>query len=361
MMVPSGTMDAHFYKFTRAMREQDHNESAFVRMIDSIIKRSRFLSPLDAATFTLTKPLSASYGLTSRYLQRFQLQDLPLATPVYVHCPGLESGQQPAWDVNETVSVEPKGQLALHREEIPPFEFVQPTTQPSALSYWLKRNAYRFAIDIDPYELTSDLVGEARREDRGVKVIQAGNSETHYNLNFLVRYYPQLTNISEFEILIHEFAHVILGHLGPLRARNEDKRGKESDRNRVMIPDQMKEFEAETATYMVERILGIESSSAELYYDYVAQESHWTAEWLRGFSITRVAIGVRKLCAMTRAVCLTESKSISSKHPLHTPPEKPWLDQQRDWPQNKVTRDDCIDYFTFEKQRRFRDPLTQGL
>ncbi|EEI26141.1 hypothetical protein [Corynebacterium glucuronolyticum] len=349
--------DCLFVNRMRALREKDKNENAFIEFIDNTVKRMRFLSPLNAALFGLGKPGSKTYALFDRHLYDFGLQGDPLKIPV----PGLmpSAPTEPMWDLNDTVPRAPSLVETLIREEIPPFEFVPEERDPESVLFRLLACPHRFGIDAKPLSIPM-YAGDAQRDDCGVRVVpRRDGMENHYNLNFQVRWNKNLDPVGQCEMVLHGFAHVLLGHLGPLACYKSDQKWGEADVNRVKLPDIMKEFEAETVTYMVERALGIRDSSADFYHDYVLQESYTNPNWITGFSIMRICVCVKKLVDLVSKFNCDYPSAVCSQHPRGTKPSKKPLPDFTVTDRHERLRDDCINYLTFEKQRRFAIPLEQ--
>lgn len=65
--------------------------------------------------------------------------------------------------------------------------------------------------------------------------------EHHFRLLFYVRYH-----------LVHEFAHILLGHLGPMHDdAAQPQHWTPEQRERLYLPTEIKELEAETVAYLV--------------------------------------------------------------------------------------------------------------
>lgn len=77
--------------------------------------------------------------------------------------------------------------------------------------------------------------------------------------------------MSTSKTLVHEFAHVLLGHLGPLGDAVPLDRWNKDTRDRLMLPVEAKELEAEAVVYIVDRMVGVKGNSTGYLLPYVQQ------------------------------------------------------------------------------------------
>ena len=84
------------------------------------------------------------------------------------------------------------------------------------------------------------------------QVICRTRVEHHFRLLFYVRYH-----------LVHEFAHILLGHLGPMHDdAAQPQHWTPEQRERLYLPTEIKELKAETVAYLVCSCMGIRSSES---------------------------------------------------------------------------------------------------
>lgn len=73
----------------------------------------------------------------------------------------------------------------------------------------------------------------------------------------------------------------------------------------------------------------------------------------------RICVCVKKLVSLVSSINCDFPNAVRSNHPRGTEPSKKILCDFTVTDRDDRLRDDCINYLTFEKQRRFANPLEQ--
>lgn len=127
-------------------------------------------------------------------------------------------------------------------------------------------------IDLRSVSLASTLAGDARAVEKDPKA--KGKSTT---AGWIVRVNSNLHPNAQFTTLVHELAHVYLGHLGGNGKKWPDRRPNQLD---------VREFEAEAVTFIVCKRFGLQSNSAEYLNGYLKET---TIKYVSHSAIARAA------------------------------------------------------------------------
>lgn len=127
-------------------------------------------------------------------------------------------------------------------------------------------------IEVKPVSLASTLAGDARAV--GGAVATKGKPA---GPGWVVRVNSTLNPNAQFTTLVHELAHVYLGHLGGNGKKWPDRRPPQLD---------VREFEAEAVTFIVSKRFGLQSNSAEYLNGYLKEK---TIEFVSHSAIARAA------------------------------------------------------------------------
>lgn len=127
-------------------------------------------------------------------------------------------------------------------------------------------------IEVKPVSLASTLAGDARAV--GGAVATKGKPA---GPGWVVRVNSTLNPNAQFTTLVHELAHVYLGHLGGNGKKWPDRRPPQLD---------VREFEAEAVTFIVCKRFGLKSNSAEYLNGYLKEK---TIEFVSHSAIARAA------------------------------------------------------------------------
>ncbi|MCT1664630.1 ImmA/IrrE family metallo-endopeptidase [Corynebacterium sanguinis] len=149
-----------------------------------------------------------------------------------------------------------------------------------------------------PSRLGGNRAGDAFRSDRGTKVIIRPRKEQHFKLRFVARYNASHSPETQFQTLVHEYAHALLGHLGPYDSDDPEEKWTPTARARCHMDRTIQELEAEAVAYIVSRSKGIDGKSAEYLRTYVGDALDGGAGWPALMSltlVTKVANDILKL------------------------------------------------------------------
>lgn len=127
-------------------------------------------------------------------------------------------------------------------------------------------------IEVKPVSLASTLAGDVRAV--GGAVATKGKPA---GPGWVVRVNSTLNTNAQFTTLVHELAHVYLGHLGGNGKKWPDRRPPQLD---------VREFEAEAVTFIVSKRFGLQSNSAEYLNGYLKEK---TIEFVSHSAIARAA------------------------------------------------------------------------
>jgi hypothetical protein len=127
-------------------------------------------------------------------------------------------------------------------------------------------------IELKSVSLASTLAGDARAVEKDPKA--KGKSTAP---GWIVRVNSNLNPNAQFTTLVHELAHVYLGHLGGNGKKWPDRRPYQLD---------VREFEAEAVNFIVCKRFGVTSNSAEYLNGYLKEK---TIEYVSHSAIARAA------------------------------------------------------------------------
>jgi len=129
-------------------------------------------------------------------------------------------------------------------------------------------------IEVKSVSLASTLAGDARAVEVDPKTMAKGKPT---GPGWVVRVNSSLNENAQFTTLVHELAHVYLGHLGGHGKKWPNRR-----------PDQLdvREFEAEAVTFIVCKRFGLKSNSAEYLNGYLKDK---TIQYVSHSAVARAA------------------------------------------------------------------------
>ncbi|WP_295627604.1 hypothetical protein [uncultured Corynebacterium sp.] len=146
--------------------------------------------------------------------------------------------------------------------------------------------AHHFGVKVVPAKLGSALGGDVRRADLRPLLHRTSRASKVCTRRYLMRYRESMSGSRLLSVLVHEFAHVLCGHLGPIAQRSEWTR---SDLARVDLPVEVEELEAESTAFIVMRRLGSDTDSADHLRPYVGDTGPEEMA-LGGFRYQRVLV-----------------------------------------------------------------------
>ena len=105
----------------------------------------------------------------------------------------------------------------------------------------------------------------------------------------MVRFNPNHAPSVQFQTLVHEYAHVLLGHLGPIDSDTPEQKWDPETRKRTRLPREIQELEAESVAHIVCMSFGVYGNSAEYLRNYVGKTLDNHNTWPADMSITKVS------------------------------------------------------------------------
>lgn len=308
------TVDGYFAAHINEIAAGYNKIKPFFDLIDNAIIRAQFLSPFNALMVEIMRP-GSSFAMTESEWAKHGRRKVPFSPPLLV----LKAfgPVMPVYEYSDTEPIEDYEGEVL--DVTPSFDFVTATEDPSRHIAALLSHAHYVSIDVNGVDMGTNLGGDTRRLDRGTRIVQRQRSEWHFKLNFLVRYDRNAQSASMFHTLVHEYAHVLLGHLGPLSDRKPRNQWDKQARDRASIPNGVCEIEAETVAYLVDKYVGVKGNGKEYLEPYLRQLGKEGKNWLDDFSITRVETAVKDIVDLLGPESkIHKPDGIWSSHPLGT-------------------------------------------
>ncbi|MCT1413762.1 ImmA/IrrE family metallo-endopeptidase [Corynebacterium sanguinis] len=308
----------------------------FFEIIDSVIKRTNRLSAYNALLVEIQCP-GSNNAMPAGEWEKLARQPRPSAIPQLIlwnHGPVA-----PVYEFSDTEPI--PGREAEAVDLTPSFEFAEAIDDVGPYVDTLLARAYHFGIDPMPSRLGGKRAGDAFRSDRGTKIVIRPRREHHFKLRFVVRYNASHSPETQFQTLVHEYAHVLLGHLGPYDSDDPEVKWDANARARRNMDRTIKELEAEAVAYIVSKSKGVEGKSAEYLRTYVGNTLDGGAGWPRAMSlalVTKTANDIMNLFGNYSAISV--KKKVRSSHPLGTtvPAPNPGASSERGGDQVKLFR-----------------------
>lgn len=175
-------------------------------------------------------------------------------------------------DVRAYVILAPMGPIMVVFDV---FDTVGQDTPEEFLRNGLGRDPFRVTGEINP-GIVSAVIQIA--ENWGIKIktkpfsyFKGGHITTIYKGHLEICLKKDMTTEECFSVLIHELAHLFLGHTGHKQLKNKDRK------NPIPLPERKltmtaEELEAETVSYLICKKLGLTTSSAEYIAGYIKSE-----------------------------------------------------------------------------------------
>ncbi|WP_312098172.1 ImmA/IrrE family metallo-endopeptidase [Corynebacterium dentalis] len=256
----------------------------FLQILTSIAKRTRFMSPFNAMLVEFQRP-GAHHAMTISQWEKCGRRPLPFIPGIMILKPF-----GPCIPVYEFSDTEPlPGWEDFAVDLTPSFELVQTVEDAAPFVERLLEHACHVGIDPLPTRLGRRLAGDTSRVDRGTKVVPRGEKEHHFALRFMVRFNANHAPAVQFQTLVHEYAHVLLGHLGPIDSDTPEQKWDPETRKRTRLPREIQELEAESVAHIVCMSFGVDGNSAEYLRNYVGQTLDNHNTWPADMSITKVS------------------------------------------------------------------------
>jgi len=207
------------------------NSKAFQEMV-SFMANFRDYAPFNNMLVKLQNPSCGFYATQSDWNKRFERQLKEDAHPMLILAP-----MHPVMLVYDLDSTEG----ATLPQELEQFAEFEGEWDPTWLSRTLKNASTRDLIRIDPVKLSSTNAGFA--------TISSGQG----GMKMRIGLHNELDEPSRYGVLLHELAHIYLGHLGG------DKDGWWPSRGN--LGRRTMEVEAEASAYIVSRRAGLKGAS----------------------------------------------------------------------------------------------------
>ena len=279
------TVDAVLADLLRRLSNPELIAEKYADMLRAVIVRPPQLSPFNAFLVEQQRP-GASPMLRLSEWQEYGRQPKPNVPAVLILQPFA-----PVIPVYEFRDTEPIPYFDGEVLEQPPSFTAVTAGDVDAVDIvrTLVDRACHIGADVHAVHVGDRLGGDVRRENRGTRVIKRTHVEHHFRLIFYVRYQSQAEPAVQCATLVHEFAHILLGHLGPMNdAPGAPQRWSPEQRERLFLSKEIKELEAETVAYLVCSRLGIRPNSPEYLAGYVGDMIAASGTWPAQMSITKV-------------------------------------------------------------------------
>lgn len=236
---------------------------AKVRMCEQIIEyicTHSWGSPFNMAMAYVQRPGAGPCYTAQKWFQlgrKIKPGRLPL-TVMWTRGPGAF-----VFEYRDTMPIPGQEDKAIDLDAL--FSKARATRDISGVAAQLKHMARYVGIEVEEQPYGRSLGGRAQRVQDGdlpsVTSERGGKRKEHKKM-FLVTVSKEASEAEEVQTLLHEFAHVLLGHLGPLNSKRPDQ-WRPSDHARVSISEAGAECEAELVAHIVGKELGIEGHSMD--------------------------------------------------------------------------------------------------
>ena len=245
----------------RAAAEQG-KAAPWTKILDRISK-STHMAPFNMMLADVQRP-GARYVAFRKDWVRLGRQIKPGAIPIVVLWPFCPV--RFAFDLSDTTGPETEDAVLDQM-------FGEPLPVPSDAAGKLARRALKEdQIEVKVSALGSNLAGDARAT--GAETAKRG---TEQKPKWVVRIASHLNDGAKFTTLIHELAHIYLGHLGSNGHKWPDRRPERLD---------AQEFEAEAVSFLVGSRFGLNTHSADYLREYIEGD---TIEHVSVSAIARAA------------------------------------------------------------------------
>lgn len=282
--------------------------------LEDIVKRcGQGLAEFNALLIQVQRP-GAALTLSERQWAEYGRRPIPGIGAIVISVPF-----KPYEAVYEFKDTEPIPGFEGEVLQIPPsFEPLQVNEDPTPLVELLLARAHYLGIDAQSVKLGEFLGGDVRRMDRGTYVEKKAEHELHYKKIFYVRYAQDANPATLFRILVHEYAHVALGHLGPINPIKEPEWNVE-ERDRAYLPREIAEVEAEMVAYMVCGSHGVTTNAGRYLRGYIGDLLDELGHWPKNVAIQKATETAHRINSLLGPKSRIRGyKSILSKEPLGT-------------------------------------------
>ena len=228
------------------------------------IAKFRTYSPFNAMLVRIQKPGAEFFIPASRWFKDYRRSIKPGAQPLVILQP--MGPVMFVFDVSDTEPLE--NALPIPKSVENPFEVTSGKVDNSFKN--LKENVERDGIRIVATKSGSQSAGSIRSAAKGIKDTLVFSSGLDEQKRPIYEYIPvgydlvineNLSDEAKFATIIHELAHLYCGHLGTTNPKWwPDRRG---------LNHNLREFEAESVTYLVCSRAGIDNPSAEYLSNYI--------------------------------------------------------------------------------------------
>ena len=224
------------------------------------VRTNRWAAPFNVAMAYIQRP-EAGPCLTAQRWAQLGRRIAPDATPLIIMW--TRGPAAAVFEYRDTMPMPGEEDIAVDLDAI--FMKAYPTRSIDGLAQHLMDMGRYVGIRAEDRDYGRGLAGRARRMAVGdlpsVMSERAGRRKEHKQM-FLVTVAKRASEAERVKTLLHEFAHVLLGHCGPLNVEPErDWTGHKWAR--VKLSHAAKEFEAEHAAQIVGRWLGIVDRSED--------------------------------------------------------------------------------------------------
>lgn len=210
------------------------------------ISRSTHMAPFNLMLADIQRPGARFVAFADKW-REIGREVKPGAIPIIVLWPFCPV--RCAYDLSDTTGADEDDAL-LDRVFGEPLE-----VRGDAATRLARRSTAEDNVDVRFVQLGSNLAGDAR--STGAEPAKKGRLAKP---RWVVRINSQLNEGAQFTTLIHELAHIYLGHLGGNGKKWPNRRPERID---------VREFEAEAVSFIVGRRFGLKTSSAEYLNGYV--------------------------------------------------------------------------------------------
>ncbi|AWB83519.1 ImmA/IrrE family metallo-endopeptidase [Corynebacterium liangguodongii] len=310
------SFDAHLADLLTRIQDADEATRSYMTLLESVAKPTRTLSPFNSMLVQLQRP-GAHHALSRTEWEKYARRPRHATPAIMILKPF--GPVEPVFEFSDTEPIPGREDEAI--DLTPPFELVKASADPAPYVNKLLDHACHIGIDPVASHLGDALAGDARRINRGVKVVHRQRNEHHFTLRFLVRYNQRHSPAAQFQTLAHEYAHVLLGHLGPLDSDAPDNEWNAETRSRTHLPRAIAELEAESVAYLVCMTHGVDGNSAAYLRGYVGSALDGKTTWPRAMSIMKIAQSANTITQLLGDYAdITPRRSIRTVHPNGTTP-----------------------------------------
>jgi hypothetical protein len=216
------------------------------------IKRFKYLAPFNAFLLHVQKPGSRYVASASDWRNRFNRNIKPEARPLVILWPfGPVSF---VFELSDTEGKEP-----FPEELINPFG-IEGRLAPQ-LFQRLRQNLIRFGVSYHEADYGSGAAGCIKISDH-FDILFVGEKEVKIFCNLVVN--KNHSDQEKFATITHELGHLFCGHLGSPDPKLWPRR--------TNLEEHIKEFEAESVTWLVCERIGIKNPSASYLSGYLGED-----------------------------------------------------------------------------------------